>query len=35
VAPTGFIPHLPGWHELTQVAHFRFWHPQFWRFRLW
>jgi hypothetical protein len=35
VAPTGFIPHLPGWHELTQVVHFRFWHPQFWRFRLW
>jgi predicted Ser/Thr protein kinase len=35
VAPTGFIPHLPGWHELTQVVHFRFMHPQFWRFRLW
>jgi hypothetical protein len=35
VAPTGFIPHLPGWQELTQIVHFRFMHPQFWRFRLW
>jgi hypothetical protein len=35
VAPTGFIPHLPGWHEITQVVHFRFWQPRFWRLSLW
>jgi predicted Ser/Thr protein kinase len=35
VAPTGFIPHLPGFHEITQVVHFRFWQPRFWRLSLW
>ena len=35
VAPTGFIPHLPGWHEITQLTHFRFWQPRFWRLSLW
>jgi Protein kinase domain len=28
VAPTGFLTHLPGWHSITQLVHFRFWRPQ-------
>jgi hypothetical protein len=35
VAPTDIIPHLPGWHGVTQLGHFRFWQPRLWRMRLW
>ena len=35
VAPAGLFPHLPGWHGITQLVHFRFWRPRFWRLRLW
>jgi predicted Ser/Thr protein kinase len=35
VAPTGIIPHLPGWHGIAQLVHFRFWRPGAWRMRLW
>jgi hypothetical protein len=35
VAPTDLIPHVPGWHGIPQIAHFRFWRPRLWHFRLW
>jgi len=35
VAPTDLVPHVPGWHGIPQIAHFRFWRPRLWHFRLW
>ncbi len=35
VAPTDLIRHVPGWHGISQIAHFRFWRPRLWHFRLW
>jgi hypothetical protein len=35
MAPTGFFAHLPGWHGVTQVVHFRFWLPQLRHLRFW
>jgi hypothetical protein len=35
MAPTGFLAHLPGWHSITHVGHFRFWLPQLRHLRFW
>ncbi|HEY4854979.1 MAG TPA: serine/threonine-protein kinase [Streptosporangiaceae bacterium] len=35
VAPTDLIRHVPGWNGISQIAHFRFWRPRLWHFRLW
>ncbi len=35
VAPTGIGEHVPGWHGISQIIHFRFWRPRLWRMRLW
>ena len=35
VPPTSFFAHLPGWHSITQLVHFRFWRPQLHHLRFW